>query len=231
MMYSIKMRANQGGIHISGAETICEAQKIPAVLQTFFDKGFQHENGAIDFMNLKIEKVVDPLYPLNALPIIENTPHTLEALCQMHDITKEALNKGMTYIFDDIQYRGAVILSAQTGERLDQTGTRGVRVTHFCFEDHTSAPLVSSRIQEALTIATCVTAFVQVKGELCVSDDLHYTTGYFASAQRGYHRLHHIKPAATCYGGRVIFVDDTLPMDDYISFLQQQPKQVIRHDE
>ncbi|EHL7204872.1 6-carboxyhexanoate--CoA ligase, partial [Staphylococcus pseudintermedius] len=24
-MYSVKMRANQGGVHISGAETICEA--------------------------------------------------------------------------------------------------------------------------------------------------------------------------------------------------------------
>ncbi|MTV21473.1 6-carboxyhexanoate--CoA ligase [Staphylococcus delphini] len=229
-MYSVKMRAHQDGIHISGAETICEAQTIPAVLQTFFDKGFQHENGAVDFLNLKIEKIADPLYPLEALPIIENTPHTLEALCEMHGITKEALDKGMGYIFDDTQYRGAVIVSAQTGERLDQSGTKGVRVTHFCFEDHAHTPLVSTRIQDALTIATCITAFAQVKGELCVSDDLHYTTGYFASAQRGYHRIHHLKPVGTRDGGRVIFVDETLQIDDYIAFLQQQPKQVIRHE-
>ncbi|ELH1951053.1 6-carboxyhexanoate--CoA ligase [Staphylococcus pseudintermedius] len=230
-MYSVKMRANQGGVHISGAETICEAQKIPAVLQTFFDKGFQHENGDVDFLNLKIEKVTEPLHTLEALPIIEDTTQTLEALCEMHGITKEALDKGMGYIFDDTQYRGAIIVSAETGERLDQTGEKGVRVTHFCFEDYARIPFVSSRIQDALTIATCITAFAQVKGELCVSDDLHYTTGYFASAHRGYYRLHHMKPTGTRFGGRVIFVDDALSIDSYTSFLQQQPKQVIRHEQ
>lgn len=182
-------------------------------------------------MNLKIEKVTEPLHTLEALPIIEDTTHTLEALCEMHGITKEALDKGMGYIFDDTQYRGAIIVSAQTGERLDQTGEKGVRVTHFCFEDHARIPLVSSRIQDALTIATCITAFAQVKGELCVSDDLHYTTGYFASAHRGYYRLHHMKPTGTRFGGRVIFVDDALSIDSYTSFLQQQPKQVIRHEQ
>lgn len=126
---------------------------------------------------------------------------------------------------------GAIIVSAQTGERLDQTGEKGVRVTHFCFEDYARIPLVSSRIQDALTIATCITAFAQVKGELCVSDDLHYTTGYFATAQRGYYRLHHMKPTGTRFGGRVIFVDDALSIDTYTSFLQQQPKQVIRHEQ
>ncbi|WP_276528172.1 6-carboxyhexanoate--CoA ligase, partial [Staphylococcus pseudintermedius] len=77
MMYSVKMRANQGGVHISGAETICEAQKIPAVFQTFFDKGFQHENGDVEFFNLKIEKVTEQLHRLEVLPIIEATTHTL----------------------------------------------------------------------------------------------------------------------------------------------------------
>ncbi|MDK3971251.1 6-carboxyhexanoate--CoA ligase, partial [Staphylococcus pseudintermedius] len=45
------------------------------------------------------------------------------------------------------------------------------------------------------------------------------------------YRLHHMKPTGTRFGGRVIFVDDALSIDTYTSFLQQQPKQVIRHEQ
>ena len=41
-------------------------------------------------------------------------------------------------------------------------------------------------------LATCINAFEGVKAELCVSDDLHYTTGYFASPVR-YRRIFNIK--------------------------------------
>ncbi|ARJ50796.1 6-carboxyhexanoate--CoA ligase [Staphylococcus lutrae] len=226
-MYSVKMRANQENVHISGAETICHEHEIPKVLREFFDKGFQHDNGAVDFLNLKVEKITTSLYPLEALPIIEETSPSLTTLCLEQGISEEALNKGLSYIFDDTRYTGAVILSAQSGERLDCSGTKGIRVTHFCFEDRSDKPLTHSRIQDALTIATCVNAFEHVKGELCVSDDLYYTTGYFASAQ-GYHRIQKMKPSGTRDGGRVIFVDSDIAMNDYLAFLQQQPKQVIR---
>ncbi len=49
---------------------------------------------------------------------------------------------------------------------------------------------------DALAIASCINAHPYVKGELCVSDDVMYTTGYFASAI-GYHRLFDIKPVNT----------------------------------
>ncbi|REB90485.1 6-carboxyhexanoate--CoA ligase, partial [Staphylococcus pseudintermedius] len=97
-----------------------------------------------------------------------------------------------------------------------------VRVSHFCFEDYARIPLVSSRIQDALTIATCITAFAQVKGEMCVSDDLHYTTGYFATAQRGYYPLHHLKPTGQRVGGRVLFVYYALSFVLFTSFFLQQ---------
>lgn len=229
-MYSIKMRANENGIHVSGAETICDEQQIPEVLQTFFHKGFHHDNGDADFLNLKIEKVTTPLKTIAALPIIEETSQSLEQICLAHGITKQALNKGMNYIFNETAYTGAVIVNAQTGERIDESGSRGIRVTHFCFEDQSRVPITRSRVQDALTIASCVTAFDHVMGELCVSDDLHYTTGYFASVQQGYHRIHNMKPSGTRYGGRVIFVDESLPLEAYVSFLQQQPKRVLRDE-
>jgi 6-carboxyhexanoate--CoA ligase len=82
-------------------------------------------------------------------------------------------------------------------------------------------------VTDALAIASCINAHPYVKGELCVSDDLTYTTGYFAAAKIGYHRLFDIKPVNTRYGGRIIFVDDCIDLNHYISFLESTPKQVV----
>ena len=71
---------------------------------------------------------------------------------------------------------------------------------------------------DALAIAKLYQCASVCQGELCVSDDLTYTTGYFASAKIGYHRLFDIKPVNTRYGGRIIFVDDCIDLNHYISF-------------
>ncbi|MCT6543982.1 6-carboxyhexanoate--CoA ligase, partial [Staphylococcus aureus] len=63
--------------------------------------------------------------------------------------------------------------------------------------------------------------------ELCVSDELMYTTGYFASAKIGYHLLFDIKPVNTRFGGRIIFVDNRIDLYHYISFLERSPQQVV----
>lgn len=55
-MYSIKMRSSNQDVHISGAETICEFDKIEQTVQRFYNKGFFHENGQPDFLNIKIQK-------------------------------------------------------------------------------------------------------------------------------------------------------------------------------
>ncbi|MCD0793613.1 6-carboxyhexanoate--CoA ligase, partial [Staphylococcus aureus] len=52
-MYSIKMRSSNQDVHISGAETICEFDKIEQTVQRFYNKGFFHENGQPDFLNIK----------------------------------------------------------------------------------------------------------------------------------------------------------------------------------
>ncbi|WP_281190739.1 6-carboxyhexanoate--CoA ligase [Staphylococcus schleiferi] len=228
-MYSVKMRANQNEQHTSGAETICEKEQIVDVIQTFFEKGFHHENGEADFLNLKIEKVTQPLMRLPALSIIDRPNDKIAQLCNENGITQEALNKGMAYIFNSIQYSGALILSAQTGERLDRSGDRGIRVTQFCFDDQ-GPQTYKARVKDALAIASCTTASPYVKGELCVSDDLNYTTGYFATRRTGYHRIHQIKAVGTRQGGRIIFVDDRIHLEHYVTFLEQQPKQITTLD-
>ena len=180
-MYSIKMRASHEDIHISGAETMCEFEDLENYLKKYFNKAFNHENGNIDFLNLKIEKVKAPIQTLVALPVVENLNDTLTQLAKQTDVSEYALNKGLEYIKNDITYTGAIILSAQTGQRLDSTEQRGIRVTHLAFKTCKRNGEISERVKDARALATCINAFEGVKAELCVSDDLHYTTGYYAS--------------------------------------------------
>ena len=225
-MFSVKMRASQDNEHISGAETICEEHDIETAIQHFFRKGFNHQNGKSDFLNLKIEQVKEPLIQLSALQIIDEQHVDLMKLCTENGITKQALERGLDYIHDDTRYTGALILSTQTGERLDQTGKRGVRATRFCFNNTREYIQLKERVQDSLSLATILTHRDAVHGELCVSDDMHYTTGYFATKRSGYHRLYNVKEDNSRAGGRIVFVEDSLNIEDYTEFLELVPKQV-----
>ncbi|MDW8543615.1 6-carboxyhexanoate--CoA ligase [Staphylococcus sp. KG4-3] len=226
-MYSIKMRASNEQIHISGAETICEFENLEKNIKKYFNKAFNHENGSIDFLNLKIEKITKPIQNLKALPIIQNQNTNMQDLANNSGISDKALKNGFQYIENDIAYTGAIILSAQTGKRLDSTKNRGVRVTNFAFKNKNKINDISERVKDALSIATCINLFNNVKGELCVSDDLNYTTGYYASPTLGYNRIFNIKNKNTRVGGRIIFVDEKIDLKKYIAFLEEVPKQII----
>ena len=226
-MYSIKMRASHEDIHISGAETMCEFEDLENYLKKYFNKAFNHENGNIDFLNLKIEKVKAPIQTLVALPVVENLNDTLTQLAKQTDVSEYALNKGLEYIKNDITYTGAIILSAHTGQRLDSTEQRGIRVTHLAFKTCKRNGEISERVKDARALATCINTFEGVKAELCVSDDLHYTTGYYASPKLGYRRIFNIKEKGTRHGGRIIFVDEGINLNAYVSFLETVPKAIM----
>ena len=225
-MYSIKMRASEDHQHISGAETICEAKDIEQVIAAYFHKGFQHENGDADFLNLKIEKITTPLVQLQALRIIETSSQTFYQLAKKRQITGEAIARAWDYITNPTCYRGAIILDATTGERLDNFGEQGCRVTHFCFQHQSSKSPLNERVRDALSIASIIQSNEGVVGEMCVSDDVNYTTGYFADA-KGYHRLHNVKMKGSRVGGRIIFVNQKFQLESFLYFCQQQPKRVI----
>ena len=130
-------------------------------------------------------------------------------------------------MYQTICITGAIILSAQTGQRLDSTEQRGIRVTQLAFKTCKCNGEISERVKDARALATCINAFEGVKAELCVSDDLHYTTGYFASPKLGYRRIFNIKEKGTCHGGRIIFVDEGINLNEYVSFLETVPKEII----
>ena len=176
---------------------------------------------------MKIEKVKAPIQTLVALPVVENLNDTLTQLAKQTGVSEYALNKGLEFIKNDITYTGAIILSAQTGQRLDSTEQRGIRVTHLAFKACKRNGEISERVKDARALATCINAFEGVKAELCVSDDLHYTTGYYASPKLGYRRIFNIKEKGTRHGGRIIFVDEGINLNEYVSFLETVPKEII----
>ncbi|MCS5348941.1 6-carboxyhexanoate--CoA ligase [Staphylococcus aureus] len=225
-MYSIKMRSSNQNLHISGAETICELENIEQTIQKFYKKGFFHENGQPDFLNIKIQKITTPIKQIKALSIIENEKANLQNLMLECGISEHAMKQGLAYIRNDTVYTGAIIISAISGKRLDSAGDRGIRVTNFSLEDINYKANLTERVKDALAIASCINSMPHVKGELCVSDDLTYTTGYFATGAQGYHRLFNVKEPNTRHGGRIIFVDDNLDLNSYISFLESTPKQI-----
>ena len=161
------------------------------------------------------------------LPVIEDLDDTLEQLAKQTGVSEYALNKGFEYIKNDINYSGAIILSARTGHRLDNTGNRGIRVSNLAFKTCKRNGEISERVKDARALATCMNTFEGVKAELCVSDDLNYTTGYYASSKLGYHIIFNIKKKATRQVGRIIFVDDHIDLNQYITFLESIPKEIV----
>ncbi len=68
-----------------------------------------------------------------------------------------------------------------------------------------------------------------VLGELCISDDPNYTTGYVATRTYGYVRLPRIKRRGKPYGGRAFFVTDG-EVKELIKYLQEKPVMINEID-
>ena len=112
--------------------------------------------------------------------------------------------------------RGAMIMDAVTGERLEPDRERGIRASHFDWSDEASRAadgalarlgLTHFRTKEALALATKVAHGPGVVAELCWSDDPDYTAGYVASLAFGYIRFPVLKQRGALTGGRALFFD------------------------
>jgi 6-carboxyhexanoate--CoA ligase len=125
--------------------------------------------------------------------------------------------------------RGAAVLDARTGERLDPNPSRGVRASRFDYateirdavrEALTAAGLGHFRTYEALAVATKV-IWSGVTAELCWSDEPAYVAGYVATARAGYVRFPNFKPTDAT-GGRIFFVQDPTQAEQLIHRLQHE---------
>ena len=154
----------------------------------------------------------------------------MQALCQA-GVNEAAAAKGLLALSElPDSLRGAMILSAATGERLDTTASRGVRVSRMDLDAQSDAlswlrqqGLDGEHPREAMVLAAKVAAAPGMVAEICWSDDPEYTTGYVASPRHGYIRIPCLKEKNSANGGRAFFISPDADLAALQHFLEEQP--------
>jgi len=241
-LYSIRMRASVVDRHVSGAERIVPYNKVDSVMQELM---LRANNRTIrpDEVVIKIEALNNALIKrLTALDIgTLNAPDmstgrsAASRVLQAAEVSAHAVEKALSYLSNGAapsggNMRGAMLMDAQSGERLEPDCERGVRASCFDWSEEAAAAvekklaaigLTHFRTREALALATKVAHAPCMAAELCWSDEPEYTAGYVASRTTGYVRFPFLKQSGDPRGGRVFFLrTDNLDMATLIRYLQ-----------
>ena len=239
-LYSVRMRAAQGGPHekgghhISGAERIVKLEEVGTIAQSLADRALHHSKGTADFINITVDLI--PPEKITYIDCLKVEEHKTSSISESHQlaidllddpaISKTAVHKAISMLKRlDRSMRGAMLVDAITGERLD-TGDRGVRVSHMdSFDSYALGD--NEHMREALVLASKVQSADGIVGELCWSDDPDYTVGYVA-CNGVYHRLPNMKEFGSDIGGRVFFVRSDIDSESVIEYLERTPVLVQR---
>ena len=208
-LFSVKMRAARAGKHISGAERIVQERVVPQLAAAMAVRAIEHGNGKPDFINIKVEAAPEPIH-LKALQVSTHEANTPEegwaiarALLAADGITR--IDEILALFRETYGMRGAMLLDADTLERLEPDMSRGVRATFM--DDATSVAkgfsCEKNHYAEAVVLATKVANAPGIVGEICMSDDPDYVTGYVASRRMGYARITCLKEKGDSSGGRI----------------------------
>ena len=241
-LYSVRMRAAQGGPHekgghhISGAERIVKLEEVGAIAQSLADRALHHSKGTADFINITVDLI--PPEKIRYIDCLKVEEHKTSSISESHQLATELLqgpNISATAVLKaisllkslDKSMRGAMLVNTITGERLD-TGDRGVRVSHMDSFDSESLG-ENEHMREALVLASKVQSAEGIVGELCWSDDPDYTVGYVA-CNGIYHRIPKMKELGSHIGGRVFFVQSEIDRESVIEYLEKAPVLVQRRN-
>ena len=230
-LYSVRMRAAQGGPHekgghhISGAERIVKLEEVGAIAQSLADRALHHSKGRADFINITVDLI--PPEKITYIDCLKVEEHKTNSISESHQLAIELLDDpaiSKTAVYKAISMLKSLD-NAITGERLD-TGDRGVRVSHMdSFDSHALGD--NEHMREALVLASKVQSADGIVGELCWSDDPDYTVGYVA-CNGVYHRLPNMKEFGSDIGGRVFFVRSDIDSESVIEYLERAPVLVKR---
>ena len=239
-LYSVRMRAAQGGPHekgghhISGAERIVKLDEVGSIAQSLAERALHHSKGTADFINITVDLI--PPEKIRYIDCLKVEKHKTSSISESHqlatellqgpNISKAAVHKAITLLKGlDKSMRGAMLVDTITGERLD-TGDRGVRVSHMdSFDSYALGD--NEHMREALVLASKVQSADGIVGELCWFDDPDYTVGYVA-CNGVYHRIPNMKELGSNIGGRVFFVRSDIDSESVIEYLERAPVLVQR---
>lgn len=229
--YSVKMRAARSGVHVSGAEKIVSAASVSKVASRLVERALSHERGTPDFINVKIEAQPADIIHLAALPV---ETHVVASPAEGRALAARLLAEAGIARADEIMarfsethsLRGAMLLDADTLERLEPDQSRGVRATYM---DDAAALAkgtagVKNHYAEAIVLATKVQNAPNIVAEVCVSDDPDYVTGYVATRALGYRRITVLKEKGDSNGGRIfLYRGPREEVAKTVEFLERTP--------
>lgn len=210
-LYSIKMRASEKKKHISGSEKIINFDQIDRCVKQLIQRGMRHPKGNPDLLNIKVEKIEpENILYLDALPVstieVENYQDGIEEIRKfLISLNLKNAEKIVSLLSQTYAMRGAILLDVDTMERLEPDRERGIRATYMDAE-RTYDNLVlegKNHYAEAIVLATKVANAPNIIGEICISDDPDYVTGYVASKSTGYRRITKMKEMGSENGGRI----------------------------
>jgi len=244
-LFSIRMHSSLGGRHHSGAERLVHEPLVEETGLAFLRRAMLHERGCAESLSLRIEPVATSRLIRGALPDIRTCPvedfgqgrMAARELLEREGVGPEAAERALAALSAGAapgggNMRGAVLVDAASGERLEPDGARGIRVSRMDLDPGYEEALrerlavfgaAAPRIREALILAAKVASAPQVLAELCWSDDPSYVTGYVCGKGCGYARISHLKPQGSPLGGRAFFVVPGTDIPALIDYLQLQP--------
>ena len=229
-LFSVKMRASRSGEHVSGAERIVAAQAAPETAAALVRRALSHAKGEPDFIGVKVVQTKDVLRVKALSVATEEAATPREGLGIAARLLREAgvarADEVVAMMVAAGPMRGAMLVDADTLERLEPDRARGVRAT--CMDAAGAQGRLPASAKnhyaEAIVLASKVAAAPGIVAELCISDDPGYVTGYVASRAIGYRRITCMKELGDARGGRIFLcrgiADDPA---ETIRFLEETP--------
>ena len=194
----------EGGKHISGAERILREDEVEQELINVYRRAITHERGKPDFINFKIEEIneEDIIYK-KRLNINQHHVNSKDEgldlakeILMKNSVSKESANKAIeTLLSLEDSMHGAMLFDKDSGERIDNKGMKGVRVTGIASADvakYRKSLKNDGReglhLEEALILASKIASSKGIVAELCWSDDPSYVIGYVGTKEN-YERI------------------------------------------
>ncbi len=249
-MWNVRVRASKkkggSGIHISGAEGLYNSTELAGAVNACIKRVLDHPRGAPDTIVLTIEAIMQkpadaPLLRIKTLRCVspERAKNIISEILASSGIARRAVAAALKVLTSLRVMRGASLITAGTGRRIEPDKKRGIRVSRLGMEKAEIKKLElklsgmrinTETVREALILASKTASCQDILAEVCISDDPDYTTGYVAGREIGYVRIPNIKKPGDMHGGRVFFVRENAKINTVINYLEKEPILLKQYD-
>ncbi len=242
-MWNVRVRASRktgkGNLHISGAEGLYNSTELAGTVTAFIKRVLQHPRGAPDTIVLTIEALTQkpadvPLLRVKTLRCAspDRAHNIISEILESSGISRRAATAALKVLTSLRVMRGASLITAKTGRRIEPDKERGIRVSRLGMEKAEREKLErrlsgmrinTETVREALILASKTASCQDILAEVCISDDPDYTTGYVSGRDIGYVRIPNMKNRGDMHGGRVFFIRENAERDTVINYLEKEP--------